>query len=187
MVGGAVARLLDARGELHPDLVLKVFCPVSVRGDSERMQLGNRFSAMLVPFPVGMADPCARLAAIAAATADLKDREQAFGVASVLGLLYQVVPTMLGVAARAPHDQRFVHLIVTNMPGPDVPLYGLGARMLEVYPIVPLSRNLTLNVAMLSYCGELHFGLIGDGDSQRDLEHLAGGIEDSFADLVSIA
>ena len=68
-----------------------------------------------------------------------------------------------------------------------MPLYCLGARMLEVYPIVPLSRNLTLNVAILSYCGHLHFGLIGDGASGRDLEMVAGGIEDAFAELDALA
>ena len=184
-VGGAVARLLAARDELHPELVLKVFCPVSVRDDDQRMQLGNRISAMLVPLPVGEPDPCARLDAVRASTADLKERRQAVGAAALLGLSEYAAPTILGLAARAAHAQRFANLIVTNVPGPQVPLFCLGARMLEVYPIVPLSRNLTLNVAILSYCGQLHFGLIGDGASGRDLELLAGGIEDSFAELAS--
>jgi diacylglycerol O-acyltransferase / wax synthase len=183
-VGGAVARLLDAREELHPALVLKVFCPVSVRDDEQRMQLGNRISAMFVPLPVGEPDPRVRLAAIRASTADLKERRQAVGAAALLGLSEYAAPTMLGLAARAAHAQRFANLIVTNIPGPQVPLYCLGARMLEVYPIVPLSRNLTLNVAILSYCGQLHFGVIGDGASGRDLEVLAGGIEDSFDQLL---
>jgi diacylglycerol O-acyltransferase / wax synthase len=183
-VGSAVARLLEARGELHPELVLKVFCPVSVRDDDQRMQLGNRISAMLVPLPVGEVDPRARLDAVRASTADLKERRQAVGAAALLGLTDYAAPTLLGLAARAAHAQRFANLIVTNVPGPQVPLYCLGARMLEVYPIVPLSRNLTLNVAILSYCGQLHFGLIGDGASGRDLELLAGGIEDAFAELL---
>jgi WS/DGAT/MGAT family acyltransferase len=183
-VGGAVARLLDARDELHPELVLKVFCPVSVRDDDQRMQLGNRISAMLVPLPVGEPDPRVRLDAIRASTADLKERRQAVGAAALLGLSEYAAPTLLGLAARAAHAQRFANLIVTNVPGPQVPLFCLGARMLEVYPIVPLSRNLTLNVAILSYCGQLHFGIIGDGASGRDLELLAGGIEDSFAELL---
>jgi WS/DGAT/MGAT family acyltransferase len=186
-VGGAVARLLGARDELHPELVLKVFCPVSVRDDDQRMQLGNRISAMLVPLPVGEPDPRARLDAIRASTADLKERRQAVGAAALIGLSEYAAPTLLGLAARAAHAQRFANLIVTNLPGPQVPLFCLGARMLEVYPIVPLSRNLTLNVAILSYCGQLHFGIIGDGASGRDLELLAGGIEDSFAELLDAA
>ena len=92
-------------------------------------------------------------------TADLKEREQAVGAAALLGLSEYAAPTMLGLAARAAHAQRLANLIVTNMPGPQVPLYCLGAQMHEVYPVVPLSRNLTLNVAVLSYCGQLHFGV----------------------------
>jgi diacylglycerol O-acyltransferase len=183
-VGSAVGRLLEQRGELRPELVLKVFCPVSVRDDDERMQLGNRISAMLVPLAVGESDARVRLDAVRATTADLKERRQAVGAAALLGLSEYAAPTLLGLAARAAHAQRFANLIVTNLPGPQVPLYCLGARMLEVYPIVPLSRNLTLNVAILSYCGQLHFGLIGDGASGHDLEIVAGGIEDAFAELL---
>jgi WS/DGAT/MGAT family acyltransferase len=184
-VGSAVGRLLERRGELVPELVLKVFCPVSVRDDEQRMQLGNRISAMLVPIAIGPRDPGTRLDAVRATTADLKERRQAVGAAALLGLSEYAAPTLLGLAARAAHAQRFANLMVTNIPGPQVPLYCLGAQMLEVYPIVPLSRNLTLNVGILSYCGHLHFGLVGDGASGRDLETMAGGIEDAFAELAS--
>ena len=183
IVGGAVARVLDAHGELRRDLVLKAFCPVSVRDDDQRMQLGNRISTMVVPIPVGEPDARVRLEAVRATTADLKERRQAVGAAALLGLSEYAAPTLLGLAARVAHVQPFANLIVTNIPGPQVPLYCLGARMHEVYPIVPLSRNLTLNAAILSYCGQLHFGLIGDGASGRDLERLAGGIEDAIAEL----
>lgn len=185
--GGALARLLDARGELAPDLSVKVFCPVSVRDDSQRAQLGNRISMMFVPLVVGGADPLARLSAVRAATADLKEREQAVGAALLIGLTEYAAPTLLGLAARAAHGQRFANLIVTNIPGPQSPLYCLGAQMLEVYPLAPLSRNLTINIAALSYCGTLHFGLVGDGASTPDLELLAGGIEDAFAELRGLA
>jgi diacylglycerol O-acyltransferase len=187
VVGAAVGRVLDAHDELHPDLVLKVFCPVSVRDDGQRMQLGNRISTMVVPLPVGERDARVRLDAVRATTADLKQRRQAVGAAALLGLSEYAAPTMLGLAARVAHAQRVASLIVTNVPGPQVPLYCLGAQMYEVYPVVPLSRNLTLNVAILSYCGQLHFGLIGDGQSARDLERLAGGIEDAVAELEELA
>ena len=94
-----------------------------------------------------------RLDAVHASTADLKEREQAVGAAALIGLTEYAAPTLLGLAARAAHGQRFANIIVTNIPGPQVPLYCLGAQMLEVYPIVPLSRNLTINVAVMSYCG----------------------------------
>jgi diacylglycerol O-acyltransferase len=186
-VGSAIGRVLDARRELHPELVLKAFCPVSVRDDDERRQLGNRISTMLVPLAVGEVDARVRLDRVRESTADLKERRQAVGAAALLGLSEYAAPTMLGLAARVAHAQRIGNLIVTNIPGPQVPLYCLGARMLEVYPVVPLSRNLTLNVAILSYCGQLHFGLIGDGASGRDLERLAGGIEDAVAELGELA
>ncbi len=187
VVGSAVGRVLEAHEELHPDLVLKVFCPVSVRDDGQRMQLGNRISTMVVPLPVGEPDARVRLDAVRATTVDLKERRQAVGAAALLGLSEYAAPTLLGLAGRVAHAQRVANLIVTNVPGPQVPLYCLGALMHEVYPVVPLSRNLTLNVAILSYCGQLHFGLIGDGESGRDLERLAGGIEDAVAELGTLA
>jgi diacylglycerol O-acyltransferase / wax synthase len=186
-VSGALGRVLHSRGELYPELVVKAFCPVSVRGDSQRMELGNRISAMFVPLPVGDLDARARLHAVRTTTAGLKERGQANGTAAILGLSEYAAPAMLALAARAAHAQPFANLVVTNIPGPEEPLYCLGARMLEVYPLMPLSRNLTLNVAILSYGGQLHFGLIGDGGAARDLELLAGGIEDAFADLLEVA
>ncbi len=186
-VGGGVGRLLASRGQLVDDLVVKSFCPVSVRDDTQRSQLGNRISTMIVPLPVGALDPRDRLEAVRGATAELKHREQAVGAATLIGLGEYAAPTLLALAARAAHGQPFANLIVSNVPGPPVPLYLLGAQMLEVYPIVPLSRNLTLNVTAMSYCGALHFGLIGDGASAHDLEVLAGGIEDGFAELHAAA
>ena len=98
-VGGALARLLDARGELRPDLSVKIFCPVSVRDESERTQLGNRISAMFVPLAVGEPDAKVRLRAVHAATAELKEREQAVGAAALIALTEYAAPTLLGLAA----------------------------------------------------------------------------------------
>jgi hypothetical protein len=142
---------------------------------------------MLVPLAVGEPDARVRLEAVRAVTADLKERRQAVGAAALLGLTEYAAPTLLALAARGAHAQRVANLVVTNVPGPQVPLYCLGARLVEVYPLVPLSRNLTLNVAILSYCGQLHFGLMGDGASARDLEVLAGGIEDAVVELGELA
>jgi WS/DGAT/MGAT family acyltransferase len=182
-VGAGFARVLEARGELDDDLVMRMVCPVSLRVDAERAQLGNRISTMIVPVPVAVEDPLDRLAEVRSTTAHLKARDQAGGTATLFGLGEYAPPALLGAAARALHAQPFGNVVTTNIPGPDVPLYLLGAQMLEVYPVVPLSRNLTLNVAVLSYCGQLHFGLLGDGASGRDLQRLAGGIEDGFDEL----
>jgi WS/DGAT/MGAT family acyltransferase len=186
-VGGALARLLEARGELTDDLVLKVVCPVSVRDESQRMKLGNRLSLMFVSLPVGERDAKVRLDAVRTDTADLKEREQAIGAAALLGLSEYAAPTLLSLAARAIHAQPLANLMVTNIPGPQVPLYCMGAEMLEVYPIVPLSRNLTVNIGVMSYCGELHVGVFADADAVPDVELLAGALEDAFADLADAA
>ena len=186
-VGGGLARLLEARRELTPDLVLKVFCPVSVRDDSESMALGNRISAMFVPLAVGEPDPVTRLQGVQATTDDLKEREQALGAAALLDLTQYAAPTILGLAARLLHHQPFVNLVCTNVPGPQTPLYCMGSRLIEAYPMVPLTRNLNLGVAILSYCGQLHIGLLGDRDLWPDMEVLAAGIEDSFTELTKRA
>jgi WS/DGAT/MGAT family acyltransferase len=186
-VTGGLARLLEARGELEPDLALKVFCPVSVRDDSEHMKLGNRLSAMFVTVPVGEPDPLARLASVQATTADLKEREQAVGAATLLGLTEYAAPTLLGLAARLAHHQPFFNLICTNVPGPQVPLYCMGARVLEAYPMLPLARNLNVGVAVLSYCGNIHVGLLADRDQWPDLDVLEAGVDEAFAELSKLS
>lgn len=186
-VAGGLARVLESRGELEPGLVLKFCCPVSVRADSEHLALGNRVSAMLVPVPVGEPDPVARLRAIQVTTADLKQREQPVAASTLLGLAEYAVPTLLGLAARAAHHQRLFNLVCTNVPGPQVPLYCMGARVIEAYPMVPLSRNTNIGIAILSYCGTLHVGLLADRDRWPDLDVLEAGIEESFAELAKLA
>jgi len=186
-VTGGLARLLESRGELDPDMMLKVFCPVSVRDESEHMQLGNCISAMFVPVPVGEPDPITRLCAVQATTADLKDREQALAAATLLELTSFAAPTLVGLAARLAHHQPLFNVICTNVPGPQIPLYCMGARVLEAYPMVPLSRNLNVGIAILSYCGNLQIGVLADRDQWPDLEVLEAGIDDAFAELTKLA
>jgi WS/DGAT/MGAT family acyltransferase len=185
-ITGGLGRLLESRGELTPELTLKAFCPVSVRDDTQHLQLGNRVSAMFVPLPVGEPDPERRLELVRDATRNLKERDQALGASALLNLTEYAAPTLLGLGARAAHHQPFFNLICTNVPGPQVPLYCLGGRMLEAYPMVPLSKNLSLGVAILSYCGHLHIGLLADRDQWADLEILEAGVDDSFAELHKI-
>jgi diacylglycerol O-acyltransferase len=186
-VAGGLRRLLIAREEPVEGLVLRVLVPVSVRDESQRMQLGNRVSAMVVPLDVGEPDPVTRLGRVGAVTSNLKERDQAVGAAFLLDLGRYAVPTLLSLAARVTHHQPFVNLVVTNVPGPQVPLYCMGARMLEAYPVVPLSHNLTIGVAVLSYRGQLHFGLHADADDAPDVGVLAAGLEQAFAELCKLA
>jgi hypothetical protein len=105
----------------------------------------------------------------------------------ILGMTDYVAPTLMSLAARVVHRQPFINLIVTNVPGPQFPLYMMGARLLEAFPIVPLTRNLTVVVGILSYDGTLHFGLWADRDAFTDLEVFAGGIDDAFSELLKQA
>lgn len=186
-VAGGLHELLESRGEETGKRRMRAICPVSVRSDEDRGAMGNRIAGMVVPLNVGDVDAIERLHEIRLVTADLKDKRQAHGADFLVGLAEYVAPTTLVVAARVTHRQPFVNLIVTNMPGPQTPLYCMGARLLEAFPIVPLARNMTLGVAIMSYCGQLSIGLYGDKDSCPDLHVLATGIEDTIAELVKIA
>jgi WS/DGAT/MGAT family acyltransferase len=185
-VAGGLRRLLQHRGESTDDMHLRVMCPVSVRADEQRGALGNKVSAMFVNIPVDSRTPDHRLATIAGQTQDLKERKQALGAEMIMSASDYVAPTLMSLAARVVHRQPFFNLVVTNVPGPQTPLYMMGARLLEAFPIVPLTRNLTVVVGILSYDGTMHFGLWADRDAFADLEVLAGGIDDAFAELVKI-
>jgi WS/DGAT/MGAT family acyltransferase len=186
-VGGGARRLFQHRGEATEDVQLRVMCPVSVRSEDQQGALGNKVSAMFVNVPVDPRSARERLDTIASQTRDLKERQQAVGAEAIMSVTEYVAPTLMSLAARAVHRQPFFNLIVTNVPGPQFPLYMMGGRLLEAFPIVPLTRNLTVVVGILSYDGTLHFGLWADRDLFADLEVLAGGIDDAFAELLKQA
>jgi diacylglycerol O-acyltransferase / wax synthase len=185
MVTGGLRHYLSSRGELVDDLVVRAMVPVSVRDDTERMLLGNRVSAVVADLPVGEPDPVARLRAVHEQMKDLKERRQAVAADAIMSLADYAPPTLLSLAARLVPFQRTVNLGVTNVPGPQVPLYCMGARMLEAFPFVNVIDNVALIVAILSYDGQLGFGLCGDRDAMADMEVLAEGIEKATVELAS--
>jgi WS/DGAT/MGAT family acyltransferase len=186
-VGGGLRRLLQQRAEATDDLQLRTMCPVSVRSDDARGALGNKVSAMFISLPLDGRSAFDRLSFISAQTRDLKERRQALSAEMLLSASDFIAPTLMSLAARVVHRQPFFNLIVTNVPGPQFPLYMMGARLLEAFPIVPLTRNLTVVVGILSYDGTMHFGLWADRDNFADLEVFAGGIDDAFAELLKLA
>jgi WS/DGAT/MGAT family acyltransferase len=186
-VGGALQRLFVHRNEADTTDKLRVMIPVSVRPDEQRGELGNKVSAMFVSLPVAPMNAADRLAEITEQTRSLKEKEQALGADFLLNVSDYVAPTLMSLAARAAHRQRLFNLIVTNVPGPQFPLYMMGARLLEAFPIVPLTRNLTVVIGILSYDGTLHFGIWADRDLFPDVGVLAAALEDSFAELGKIA
>ena len=182
-VAGGLRELIRARGEEVDGLTLRALVPVSVRDPSQRMQLGNRISGMFVPLPVGDPDPVSRLRTIQAAVGDLKKRKQAVAADFLLGLAEFAVPTLFGLAARQAHWQRFFNVLITNVPGPQTPLYCLGAQLLEWYAFAPLGAMQSVSVGIISYCGELNVGLSADRDACPDVALLGEEIEKAFADL----
>jgi diacylglycerol O-acyltransferase / wax synthase len=183
VVAGGLRRLLKARGEKTEDLELRAMVPVSVRVDQDRGALGNQVASIWAPLPVSESDPVKRLRFVSLKMQDLKSSGQAVGAQLLTSLGEYAPPTILSQAARLVARQRAYNLVVTNVPGPQFPLYSLGREMKEVYPVVPLSDNTTIGIALLSYNGTVGFGLLGDFDAAADLAVLAEGIEKALAEL----
>jgi diacylglycerol O-acyltransferase len=186
-VAGALGAHLRRRGQRTAGLELKAMVPVSVRSDVERGALGNRVAAMMARLPVWCEDPVARLDIVRDELEGLKSGGQAVGANVLSELSGFAPPTIMDQAARLSARQRFFNLVVTNVPGPQFPLYLLGRRMLETFPMVPLAKNQGLGIALLSYDGSINFGLVGDYDLLWDLEDLADDVRASLAELAAAA
>jgi diacylglycerol O-acyltransferase len=188
VVTGALREVLIRRGR-DPERLpqLKAMVPVSVRAESERGALGNRVAAMYAPLPVGAADPLERFALVHDAIGHLKRSGQAVGAETLTRLAGFAAPTVLDQASRLQSRQRFFNLTVTNVPGPQAPLYLLGRRLRAFYPQVPLVINTALGIAIMSYDGQLSFGLLGDYDAMPDLERVAEDVGAAIAELAAAA
>ena len=186
-VAGALGAHLRRRGEKTDGLELRAMVPVSVRSDVEHGALGNRVAAMMAPLPVWCREPVARLDIVRQELKGLRSGGQAVGAKVLTELTAFAPPTIMDQAARLSARQRLFNLVVTNVPGPQFPLYLLGRRMLETFPMVPLAKNQALGVALLSYDGSINFGLVGDFDLLWDLDALANDVRDSLEELAAAA
>jgi WS/DGAT/MGAT family acyltransferase len=182
-VAGALRSALRRRGRDPDATTLRAMVPVSVRTDAERGALGNRVTAVYAPLPVDVADPVERFDAVHTAMGDLKASGQAVGAEAITSLAGFAASTILNQAARLAALQRLYNLTITNVPGPQVPIYMLGRRLRAFYPMVPLSPNTALGVAIVSYDGRLFFGLLGDLETMDDLDELARDIDAAIAEL----
>ncbi len=187
VVSGALRALLLRRGRDPEGVELKAMVPVSIRADSERGALGNRVSAFYAPLPVGLADPLARFRSVHSSVGDLKASGQAVGAEAVTRLAGFAAPTVLNQAARLQWSQRFFNVTVTNVPGPQFPLFMLGRRLGAFYPKVPLAGNTALGIAIMSYDGGISFGLLGDFDAMPDLDLLAEDLSYAVSELSAAA
>jgi diacylglycerol O-acyltransferase len=186
-VAGALGRYLRSGGHSTKDLELRAMVPISVRAEDEHGALGNRVSAMMAVLPVWCEDPMERLRAVTATMGDLKSSKQAVGASLLTEATDFAPPTIAAQAARLQSRQRFFNLVVTNIPGPQFPLYLLGRELQDVFPMVPLAKNQGVCFALMSYNGRVNFGLTADYDAMPDLDALAGDLEASIAELAAAA
>ena len=187
VVSGALRSWLRSRGLKTEGLELRALVPVSIRAEDERGQLGNRIAAMRGPLPVYIEDPVKRLDAVRSAMGSLKESKQALGAEVISRFNDFAPPTLLAQASRINFSTRLFNLIVTNVPGPQIPLYVLGRELQDVFPVAFLPENHGLAIAIMSYNGGIDFGLLGDYDSMEDIEMIATGLNESLADLLAAA
>ena len=186
-VSGALARWLRRRGVRTEGVELRGIVPVSIRADEQRGALGNQITAMLGPLPVYATDPVERLRIVSRAMQGLKESKQAVGAETLTRLQDFAPPTILAQASRLNFSTRAYNLLVTNVPGPQFPLYFIGRELEELAPVPFLAPERALAVAIMSYNGNVDIGLIGDYDAMSDLDRFGGDIEESIAELLAAA
>jgi WS/DGAT/MGAT family acyltransferase len=187
VVAGALGRWLRDRGVRTEGTELRALVPVSIRAEDERGALGNRIAAMRGPLPVYVDDPVERLRVVQQGMGQLKESKQALGAEVIAGLQDFAPPTLLAQASRLNFSTRLFNLIVTNVPGPQFPLYLLGREMQEIVPIAFLPENHALAIAIMSYNGKVDFGLLADYDAMPDLDAFAEHLEESLAEMLAAA
>src|SRR4051794_32948889 len=187
VVSGALGRWLRSRGVRTEGLELRALVPVSIRSEDERGALGNRIAAMRGPLPVYARDPVERLRIVRQAMGDVKESKQALGAEVISGLERFAPPTLLAQASRLNFSTRLFNLIVTNVPGPQFPLYLLGREMQEIVPIAFLPEDHALAIAIMSYNGKVDFGLLADYDAMPDVDRISELIMESLEELLEVA
>ncbi len=186
-VAGALRRFFERR-RINADLLdIRANVPVSLRTTAERGTFGNRIALWMTELPVSEPDPLRRLAAVRATTTRLKESKQVMGAEVLAAVSEFTSSTLLALAVQLATRSRPFNLVVTNVPGPQIPLYMLGARLRECYPMVNLLVNQGLGVALFSYAGRLCWGCIVDWDLVPDLHDFIGEIEASFAEFEDAA
>jgi WS/DGAT/MGAT family acyltransferase len=187
VVSEGLYRWFKSRGEQVPAKV-RVFCPVSVRTDSGRGRPGNQISGMVFELPTGDLPIEQRLQRINVTTGDLKRTRQAVAADKLAGLAEWAPPTLLVLAGRVMSTpQAGANINVTNIPGPQFPLYSGGAQLLEVWPFAPLYPSMGLGVAVVSYNGDAYFGLTADPGLVPDVEAFTQNLRDASADCAALA
>jgi diacylglycerol O-acyltransferase / wax synthase len=193
VVSGALREWLLMRGEaVTSSSSVRAMVPLSVRGEADvpssatAGSLGNRVSSFLVDLPVGEPSPVVRLHHVTHAMREHTSSGQSVGADTLVRVGGFAPPTLHALGARAASgiSKRIFNLVVTNVPGPQFPLYAAGARMLEMFPVVPLAKGQALAIGLTSYNGGVYYGLNGDRDAMADVDVLAGLVGESLEELL---
>jgi diacylglycerol O-acyltransferase / wax synthase len=183
VTAGALRGWLQGRGIKVQGLELRALVPVSLRTEEERGMLGNRLAVFRAPLPVYAADPVERLRIVREEMSKLKQSKQVMGAEAIVAFNDFAPPTVLAQASRLNFSTRLFNLIVTNVPGPQFPLYVLGRELETVSPVAFLPANHALSIAIFSYNGKMSFGLLGDFDALEDIDVVAEGITSALKEL----
>lgn len=196
VISGALRNWLLSRGEpVGPSATVRAMVPLSVRGEADvpssatAGSLGNRVSSFLVDLPVGEPSPVVRLHHVSHAMREHTASAQSVGADTLVRIGGFAPPTLhaLGARAASGFSKRIFNLVVTNVPGPQFPLYAAGARMLEMFPVVPLAKGQALAIGLTSYDGGVYYGFNGDRDAMYDIDALAGLVDESLDELLATA
>jgi diacylglycerol O-acyltransferase len=192
VLAGALRVWLLARGaSVGPGAAVRALVPMSVRAEtpSDAGAIGSRVASLLVDLPTGEPSPIMRLHQVAYQTRVHREAGQALTAPAIAGIAGFAPPTLHSLGARVASglSRRLFNLVVTNVPGPQHPLYLDGSRMLASYPVVPLARGQALAIGLTSYDGGVHYGLNGDREAMPDLDDLRRCIVESLAELVEAA
>ncbi len=184
---GGLRRLLEHRGEEMPEVGLRAMVPVNIRAAGDRLAMGNRITTLFVHLPVAEADPRRRYKRQMEEAETLKSGNQATGSTTLIDLTRHMPPVLHSFMARSMYATRLFNLTITNVPGPQLPLYYFGSKVEQIWPLVPIAAEHAVGLAVFSYDGTLYFCINADRDTVPDLEILSDGIKDALAELGELA
>ena len=187
VAAGALRHWLRKRGIKVQGLELRALVPVSLRTEDDRGMLGNRLAVVRAPLPIYAGDPVERLRIVCEEMGKVKRSKQVMGAETIVAFNDFAPPTVLAQASRLNFSTRLFNVIVTNVPGPQMPLYVLGRQLETVVPVAFLPDKHALSIANFSYNGKMSFGLLGDFDAMDDIDEVAEGIERALQELIELA
>ncbi len=188
VLGGALGRYFEMHGQTTEGRTARVLTPVNVRKDDEKQALGNRVSMLLVEVPVGVSDPIERLSAVTARTTALKHQNVADGIETLSGVLGGSPPVVQAAVGLLPVPANtLANMICTNVPGPMIPLFCVGQRLLGHYPLVPIAWEMGVGLGVTSYNQKLYFGYMGDATAGKDVQRLKEFTDQAYVELRSAA